>query len=65
MKEFEEKQKQRLKKEDQFAFMTDVRKRLSEVVNSVADIHVSETRHTSPTHENVVIDIIVQKRKRS
>lgn len=62
MKEYEEKVKRNIKKEDQFGFMADVRKKLGEVVNSVADIHVGETTPRSPTQENVIIDIIGQRK---
>jgi len=62
MKDYEEKVKQNMKKEDKFSFMTDVRKRLGEVVNSVADIHISEASPRSPTRENIVIDIIGQRK---
>lgn len=62
MKDLEEKVRDKLKKEDQFSFMTDVRKRLGEVVNSVSDIHVSDATPRSPNRENIVIDIIGQRK---
>ena len=62
MSDLEEKMRDKLKKEDKFSFMTDVRKRLGEVVHSVADIHVSDATPRSPTRENIVIDIIGQRK---
>lgn len=63
MKELEEKMRERIKNEDKFAFMSDVRKKLNEVVSSVGDIHISEGSQLSPTRENIIIDIIGQQRK--
>lgn len=51
-KEYEEKIKNL--NENRFGFLTDVRKKLGEVVESIHDIHVSDT-------ENVVIDVIGQE----
>lgn len=55
----DEEKKQQQQQQDPYAFMTDVRKRLGDVVSSIQDIHVSEL---SPRPENVVIDIVGQKR---
>jgi len=59
IKEYEEKIVKAKKLEDPNKFMTDVRKRLGEVISSVQDIHVSDL---SPRPENVVIDIVGQKK---
>ena len=50
-KEYEKKINEKKKEEDKFGFLSDVRKKLGEVVDTIGDIHVSETK------ENVVVDI--------
>lgn len=50
-KEYEKKINDQKKAEDKFSFLSDVRKRLGEVVETIGDIHVSEQK------ENVVVNI--------
>ena len=50
-KEYEKKINDQKKVEDKFSFLSDVRKRLGEVVETIGDIHVSEQK------ENVVVNI--------
>ena len=50
-KEYEKKINEQKKEEDKFSFLSDVRKRLGEVVETIGDIHVSEQK------ENVVVNI--------
>lgn len=68
IKEYEGKIKKQKERDNQFTFLSEVRKKLGEVVGSIQDIHVSEkqddiatsrtTDSTSP--QNVVIDIVGQ-----
>ena len=60
-----EKDKQeQLQKEKKNDFMVEVRRKLGEVNESMNNIHITlpESLDTNRTHENVVIDIIGQKR---
>ena len=50
-KEYEKKINEQKKEEDKFSFLSDVRKRLGEVVETIGDIHISEQK------ENVVVNI--------
>lgn len=50
-KDYEKKINEQKKAEDKFSFLSDVRKRLGEVVETIGDIHVSEQK------ENVVVNI--------
>jgi hypothetical protein len=54
MKEYEERINKKKTEEDKFGFLKDVRKKLSEVVESVGDIHISEIEKDN----NVVVDIV-------
>jgi len=49
-KEYEKKMLEHKKEEERYSFMSDVRKKLGEVVESIGDIHVSE-------NDNVVVDV--------
>jgi len=68
IEENEAKRKEELEKEKRDHFMGDVRRKLSEITNTMGEIHVTsppetlETDRTNRTHENVVIDIIGQKK---
>jgi hypothetical protein len=58
MKEYEERiNKQKKEDNDKFGFLKDVRKKLSEVVETVGDIHVSEVEN-----DNVVVDVVGSKK---
>lgn len=58
MKEYEERiNKQKKEDNDKFGFLRDVRKKLSEVVETVGDIHVSEIEN-----DNVVVDVVGTKK---
>ena len=59
IKEYEGRLIEDKKRADPYGFIRDVRKRLGEVVDAVQDIHVS---NISPRPENVVIDIVGQKK---
>ena len=50
-RDYEKKINEQKKEEDKFSFLSDVRKRLGEVVETIGDIHVSEQK------ENVVVNI--------
>ena len=64
----ERRKKEELEKEKKKDFLGEVRKKLNEFTNSVGEIHITsppetlETDRTHKTHENVVIDIIGQKK---
>jgi hypothetical protein len=69
-KEKQQKQEQ-IQKEKRNDFMGEVRKKLGEFTDKLSDIHISvppeskdslESSRTDKTHENVVIDIIGQKK---
>jgi hypothetical protein len=50
-RDYEKRINEQKKEEDKFSFLSDVRKRLGEVVETIGDIHVSEQK------ENVVVNI--------
>lgn len=58
MKEYEERINKKKTEEDKFGFLKDVRKRLSEVVESVGDIHISEIEKDN----HVVVDVVGSKK---
>ena len=59
MKEYEERiNKQKTEDNDKFGFLRDVRKKLSEVVETVGDIHVSEI----DKNNHVVVDVVGSKK---
>ena len=56
IKEYEEKMKVLREKDKHLTFLSDVRKKLGEVVGTIQEIHVSD-EHTSPS-DKVVVDVI-------
>lgn len=59
MKEYEERITNQKKTEDKFGFLSDVRKKLSEVVDSVGDIHVSDL---DKKENHIVVDVVGSQR---
>ena len=51
-------------KNNKYAFLSDVRKKLGEVVGSIQEIHVTETPK-SPENTNLVIDIVGQEKRKA
>jgi len=54
-RDYEKKINEQKKEEDKFSFLSDVRRKLGEVVETIGDIHITEEK------ENVVIDIPTEK----
>lgn len=57
-KEYEKEMRKKIEDEKKNSFLYDVRKKLSEVVGSIQDIHVSEENNDN---ENVIIDVVGQE----
>jgi len=59
IKEYEKEMKQKIEEEKKNSFLYDVRKKLSEVVGTIQEIHVSDENENE--NENIVIDVIGQE----
>jgi len=59
IKEYEKEMKQKIEEEKKNSFLYDVRKKLSEVVGTIQEIHVSDENKNE--NENIIIDVVGQE----